>query len=146
MKKILAMILVLALALSFTGCGEKMLDGTYTARADDAHAAAAWGWTDTLTVTYRDGKLVEVDFDSFAADGSRKSEASAEVYPMPYAPAEWFPLIEKAISVTANPDKVATVAGATLSSDSARTLYRALREAAAAGNTETVVVEMSAAE
>ena len=40
MKKFVALLMVLILMLSFTGCSEKMLDGTYTAQVDEATAAA----------------------------------------------------------------------------------------------------------
>ena len=59
------------------------------------------------------------------------------------AASEWIPQLEANIKATSSPDKVAAVAGATNSSNSAKKLYAAVVEAAKAGKTETVVVDLS---
>lgn len=140
MKKVFALSLVLVLALSLVACGgSKIADGTYTAEA----AEASHGWTEKLTVTYKDGKIADVDFDGFDETGARKSEKSAEEYPMTPAASEWIPQLEANIKATSSPDKVAAVAGATNSSANAKKLYAAVLEAAKAGKTEVVVVDLS---
>lgn len=145
MKKLLTLALTAALALSLAACGStKIADGTYTAQVDEATAAAAYGWTDTLSVTYKGGKVTDVDFDSFDADGNRKSEVDPATYPMDPAPADWMPQLESNIKATGSPEKVAAVAGATTSSNAAKALYAAVQEAAQKGSTDTVVVDMGA--
>lgn len=141
MKKIAMLTLGAALALSLVACGgTKIADGTYTAKVDEAAAAASYGWTDTLSVTYQNGKITDVDFDSFNADGDRKSETTAETYPMDPAPSVWMPELEANIKATSSADKVAAVAGATSSSNNAKLLYQAVIDAANAGKTEVVTV------
>jgi|GEM_PF-434793 len=148
MKKVFAVALSLALALSLVACGgsSKIKDGTYKAEMSDAVTEASYGWRDTLTVTYKDGKVSDLDFDSFDADGNRKSEATAETYPMDPAPSTWMPKLEENLKATTDPDKVAAVAGATHSSGYAKLLYKAVIEKAEAGDTTTAVVDTEVAE
>ena len=148
MKKVFAVALSLALALSLVACGgtSKIKDGTYKAEMSDAVVEASYGWRDTLTVTYKDGKVADLDFDSFDADGNRKSEATAETYPMDPAPSAWMPQLEENLKATTDPDKVAAVAGATNSSNNAKLLYKAVVEKANAGDTTTAVVDADVAE
>lgn len=144
MKKIIVLMLCVVLALSFVACGgSKIADGTYTAEVDEDTAAASYGWKESLTVTYKDGKIADVDFDAFNADGDRKSETTAETYPMDPHPSEWMPKIEANLKATTDAAKVATVAGATQSSDHAKALYAAVLEAAKSGKTDTVVVNVA---
>lgn len=145
MKKLFVLALAAVMALSLVACGgTKIADGTYTAQVDEATAAAAYGWTDTLSVTYKGGKIADVDFDAFDADGNRKSEIDPANYPMDPAPSVWMPQIEAAVKATSDADKVAAVAGATHSSANAKLLYAAVIEAAKAGNTTAVVVTVPA--
>ena len=148
MKKIIALALSSVLALGLVACGgsNKIADGTYKAQVDEATAEASHGWTEVLAVTYQDGKMTDVDFDAFDAEGNRKSEADPATYPMDPPPSVWIPQIEENIKATSSADKVATVAGATSSSENAKKLYAAVLEAASAGKMETVVVTMPAKE
>ncbi|MEG2770503.1 MAG: hypothetical protein RR902_06750 [Oscillospiraceae bacterium] len=142
MKKIFAMVLVLTLAISMVACGgSKLKDGTYKAETSDAAAEASHGWKDTLTVTVASGKVSDVDFESFDADGNKKSETTAETYPMDPHPTTWMPTIEANIKAAASPDEFVPVAGATNSSDTAKKLYAAILTAAADGKTDTIVVD-----
>ena len=56
-------------------------------------------------------------------------------------PSEWIPQLEENIKATSNPDKVAAVAGATMGSNNAKELYRAVVEKAKAGDTTTAVID-----
>ncbi|MEG2595240.1 MAG: hypothetical protein RR989_02040, partial [Ruthenibacterium sp.] len=56
MKKILTIALTAVLALSLVACGGGIKDGTYTAEG----AEASHDWFDTLSVTYKDGKVVAI--------------------------------------------------------------------------------------
>lgn len=145
MKKMMTMLLCAAMVFALAGCGgDKIPDGTYTAQLSDAAAEANHGWRDYLTVTYQDGKAVEIDFDSKDADGNLKTEwATPENYPMDPQPSEWMPQLEKNIAATSNPDKVAVVAGATMGSSHAKELYRAVLEKAKAGDTSVAVVDIA---
>ena len=54
------------------------------------------------------------------------------------------PKLEENVKATADPDKVAAVAGATQSSNNAKELYRAIREAAEKGsNSKDLTVTVS---
>ena len=143
MKKLTLFLLSALMLFSLVGCGgSKIADGTYSAELSDAATEANQGWKDFLTVTYKDGKMVEVQFDSKDADGNLKSEwTTPENYPMDPQPSEWIPQLEENIKATSNPDKVAAVAGATMGSNNAKELYRAVVEKAKAGDTTTAVID-----
>lgn len=143
MKKLTLFLLSALMLFSLVGCGgSKIADGTYSAELSDAATEANHGWKDFLTVTYKDGKMVEVQFDSKDADGNLKSEwTTPENYPMDPQPSEWIPQLEENIKATSNPDKVASVAGATMGSNNAKELYRAVVEKAKAGDTTTAVID-----
>ncbi len=143
MKKLTLFLLSALMLFSLVGCGgSKIADGTYSAELSDAATEANHGWKDFLTVTYKDGKMVEVQFDSKDADGNLKSEwTTPENYPMDPQPSEWIPQLEENIKATSNPDKVAAVAGATMGSNNAKELYRAVVEKAKAGDTTTAVID-----
>ena len=143
MKKLILFLLSALMLFSLVGCGgSKIADGTYSAELSDAATEANHGWKDFLTVTYKDGKMVEVQFDSKDADGNLKSEwTTPENYPMDPQPSEWIPQLEENIKATSNPDKVAAVAGATMGSNNAKELYRAVVEKAKAGDTTTAVID-----
>lgn len=53
--------------------GVSFADGTYEAKAD---AADNNGFTDQVTMTVKDGKITEVNWESVGADGSKKSVLS----------------------------------------------------------------------
>ena len=143
MKKLTLFLLSALMLFSLVGCGgSKIADGTYSAELSDTATEANHGWKDFLTVTYKDGKMVEVQFDSKDADGNLKSEwTTPENYPMDPQPSEWIPQLEENIKATSNPDKVAAVAGATMGSNNAKELYRAVVEKAKAGDTTTAVID-----
>ena len=66
MKKLmtlgLAAVMAFSLAACSSGSSSGKADGVYTAEMDDAAAEAAHGWRDTLTVEYKDGKVVSATF------------------------------------------------------------------------------------
>ena len=121
-----AMICVLAACGSSTSGG--MADGTYKAEMDNAYVeSAGYGWRDTLTVEYKDGKMVSAVFESYDASGNAKSADAT--YEMPVLPSEWIPkLAENILASGGNPDKVDIVAGATNSSNNAIAMLKAILE------------------
>lgn len=136
MKKIVALMLTLIMALSLAACGgSKMADGIYTAEMDDAAAEAAYGWRDTLVVEYKDGKMVSATFESYDAEGNKKSEASAEVYPMDPSPSEWIPQMSANIAKAGEAKRIDTIAGATLASNNAVALLKAIEQNGQPGQT-----------
>lgn len=144
MKKWIALVLALVLALSLTACGKKMADGVYTAEIDDAAAEAAYGWRDTLVVEYKDGKMVSASFESYDADGNKKSETTPETYPMDPAPSQWIPALSANVLEAGEAKRIDNIAGATLASNNAKALLEAIEENGVAG--ETIQVSVSAAE
>lgn len=116
-------------------------DGEYTAEVSDAYAqSSGQGWKEYLKITVTDHQISNVEFDALK-DGKKKSEATAEEYPMTPPPSEWIPKINEALRAAEMPEAMDTVTGATMSSQTARKLYAAVLEAARAGDTQTVVVE-----
>ena len=144
MKKMMLFLLSACMMLSLVACGgSKIADGTYSAELSDAAAEANHGWKDFLTITYKDGEMVDVQFDAKDADGNLKTESTnPENYPMDPQPSVWMPQLEENIKATSNPDKVAAVAGATTGSNHAKELYRAVLEKAKAGDTSVAVIDV----
>lgn len=136
MKKITAIALMLMLALTLAACsGKTIADGTYTAEMDDAAMEAAHGWRDTLVVEYKDGKMVSAVFDSYDADGNKKSETTAETYPMDPHPSEWIPQLTANIEKAGDAKHLDAVAGATNASNDAKLLLEAIEKNGVAGET-----------
>lgn len=135
MKKWIALVLALVLALALTACGGGKADGVYTAEMDDAAAEAAYGWRDTLVVEYKGGKIVSATFESYDADGNKKSEATAETYPMDPHPSEWIPALSAKVLEAGEAKRLDGVAGATMASDNVKALLEAIEKDGKAGET-----------
>ena len=124
-----------------TGCrSSRPQDGTYTAR----YQYPSHGYVEYLTVTFRDGRAADVEFDAYSETDptAKKSELTKEEYPMDPHPSEWTDKLEDNIEKAGlKADKIAGVAGATSSSRHARELYDAILTAARAGKTETILVK-----
>lgn len=154
-RKIVLIAAISAATLALVGCGKAATteqkteavkaDGTYTAQMDDASAEAAYGWRDQLVVEYKDGKVVSAVFESYDADGNKKSEISPEVYPMDPAPADWMPQLSENIAKAETAEKIDGVAGATMASNNARAMMAAI-EASGEPDEVLVVAETEAAE
>ncbi len=118
-----------------------LLDGEYKAEVSDAYAqSSGHGWKEYLILSVINQQVAGVKFDALK-DDKKKSEATAEEYPMTPPPSEWIPLINDAIRAAETPEAMDTVSGATMSSNTARKLYAAALEAAQTGNTQTVIIE-----
>lgn len=113
-----------------------MADGIYTAQMDDASAEAAYGWRDQLVVEYKDGQIVSAVFESYDADGNKKSETTAETYPMDPSPAEWIPQLSA--NITEAGADFDAITGATLATNNARAMLEAIAVSGKPG--ETIVV------
>lgn len=122
-----------------------MADGVYTAEMDDASAEAAYGWRDRLVVEYKDGEMVSAVFESYDADGNKKSETSTDVYPMDPAPADWMLVLSENILAAAGSTEFDGVSGATLATGNARAMMQAILDSGVADET-IVVAQVSAAE
>ncbi|MFV0352487.1 MAG: hypothetical protein ACK5JF_09315 [Oscillospiraceae bacterium] len=145
MKKLFTVALAAVLALALVACsGGKKADGVYTAKVDAAYAEANHGWTDELTLTYKDGKVVEAVYESYDADGAKKSESTEYAEAMTGAggpsPAEWIPQLASNVVAAGSPDKVEVVAGATNASNSVIALYEGIEKDGKAGETITVTI------
>lgn len=143
MKKTLAALTALILLFGLSACGGTANaggkpDGTYTAQGDDASTEAAYGWRDTLVVTYKNGAITEAVFESYNADGVKKSEDPT--YEMPVPPSEWIPQLSENVKAAGKSDEVAAVAGATNSSNNAKALLAAIEKSGTAGETITVAL------
>ncbi|MDL2324360.1 hypothetical protein LJC61_04320 [Ruminococcaceae bacterium OttesenSCG-928-A16] len=145
MKKFLAIAFSALLALSLVACGGGKKDGVYTAKVDANYAAeAGHGWTDQLTVTYKDGKITEAVFDSINAEGTIKSQTTPETYPMEFHPTEWIPQLGVGIVAAQTADKVEVVAGATHASEAAKALLAGIEKDGKPGETIIVTIPVTA--
>lgn len=157
-SKIVLITALSAATLALVGCGTAAsstateqkteavkADGVYTAQMDDASAEAAYGWRDQLEVEYKDGKVVSAVFESYDADGNKKSEISPDVYPMDPTPADWMPQLSENIAKAETAEAIDGVAGATMASNNARAMMAAI-EAANDPAEVLVVAEPEAAE
>lgn len=146
MKKLLTFGLAAVMAFSLAACSSgnsnAKADGVYTAEMDDAAAEASYGWRDTLVVEYKDGAVVSATFESYDAEGNKKSETTAETYPMDPAPSEWIPQMSENVQKAGTAKKIDTIAGATLASNNARALMEAIEANGKPGET----IQVAAAE
>ena len=141
MKIALTVVLTAALALSLAACsGSKIADGTYTAELDDASAEASHGWRDTLVVEYKGGKITSAAFESYNAEGAKKSEQTPETYPMDPPPSEWIPQLSANVQKAGDSKHLDTIAGATHASASAKALLEAIEKNGKPGETIQVSV------
>ena len=115
-----------------------MADGVYTAQMDDAAAEADYGWRNQLVVEYKDGKMVSATFESYDADGNKKSETTPDTYPMDPAPSEWIPQLSENILAAGNSADIDGISGATIASNDARALLAAIETEGKPGETITV--------
>lgn len=117
-------------------------DGVYQAEVSDAYVQGeGHGWKDYLKMTVVNGQVSNIEFDALK-DGKKKSEATSEEYPMTPSPSEWIPQLNESLLAAQLPEAVDTISGATNSSRVARELYAAALNAAQAGNTIPVTVDI----
>lgn len=143
-KQSIVLLVMLAVSVVFAvicgGCLPKTLqDGTYTAKMASADEH---GWTEMLTLTVKNGAIVEADCDAINADGKRKSEdeeynKTMESFGSETKPSKFYPELEQGL---VNTQKVDAVAGATTSSDAMEKLYNALVPNMEKGDTSEVSV------
>lgn len=149
MKRLFAIAAALALALGLVACGGDSsgsgnagkADGVYTAEANDAYVeSAGYGWRDTLALTYKDGEVVGAVFESYNADGQKKSDPGA-YEGMEVSPEEWIPKLSANVLHAEDASGVEAVAGATIASGNARKLYEAIEKEGKPG--QTIQVDLS---
>lgn len=142
MKKLIVSMAALLLLVGLVGCGSaKKADGVYTAEADDAYVNdVAYGWRDTLVLTYQDGAVVDAMFESYDAEGQKKSAPG--VYEMDPPPADWIPQLTANVKEATSADTIDGIAGATMSSSNVRQLYAAIEKSGKPG--ETIQVSLKA--
>lgn len=116
-------------------------DATYRAEMSEKIAQEDHGWQGYLALTVKDGAVTDAEFD-YTKDEKKKSEATAEEYPMDPPPSEWIPAYEKEVLAAGlSGDTIDTITGATNSARDVNELYQAVLGAAREGNTETVTVD-----
>lgn len=114
-------------------------DGVYTAQASEAYAAQNGGWQEYVKVTVTGGQVTDTEYDA-DMDGKKKSETTADEYPMDPHPSKWIPEIERQLKAAGEKTQIDGVTGATQSSRMAERLYAAALNAARTGNTATVTL------
>ena len=122
--------------------GAPLQDGTYSLKEVelDDH-----GWRVEMTITVKDGKIVESNFDYVNADGQLKS--ADEGYQQAMAdkvgvgPADFIPQLNEALVETQNPVDVEVVTGATHSWEKFRAYAQMLVQAAQKGDTTTIEID-----
>lgn len=130
--------------LMYFACSEESNDYIYengTYKAIDAEYN--YGWKSYLNVTIKDDEIASLEFDYINEEGDKKSETTAEEYPMDPHPSVWLPQIESMLmskDIT-NFEDIDAITGATHSCDNANKLMNAVLEAAKTGDTSEQVVE-----
>ncbi len=139
MKKTLLLFIIVSALVFAVSCGSSgVQDGEYSAQTTQDE----YGWSDTLTVTYSGGELSQVTFESINEEGTKKSTLSADEYPMDPPPSEWIPQMTENIKMSeGDPEAIEVIAGASISSENAKTMLSAINENANEGNTDTALVE-----
>ena len=144
MKKVLALVLTLAMALCvFVGCGgSKLTDGTY--RAEDAEADKR-GWTEFAEIVVENGKIVSANFDSINGEGVLKSQDESYKQSMLGKggithPGEFYDALEEQYMQKQDSTKMDTIAGATTSSDNITLLLAEIEAQIKAGKPGTYKV------
>lgn len=140
MFKKIGISLVILTALFMVACSNsKLEDGTYKAQVDDAYVETEGrGWREFLEVTFKDGKIIEVEFDAINAEGKYKTDP--EAYNMQPSPAIWIPVLEE--NIKNNKDgKVDALTGATSSSTNAQKLLDAIYKDGKVGQTIDVAIK-----
>jgi len=144
MKRIIAIMLVVTIAMCLTACNSSKLipNGTYHIEYDTCDAT---GYKDFVEVTFENGTITDVEMDAVSeSDGSLKSESEeyredmvkfSNTYPEKY----YMDLINQYI-LTGNSEGVDVVAGATATSNSILKLLRALEDSLKSGSTETTII------
>ncbi|MGG7142170.1 FMN-binding protein [Clostridium nigeriense] len=129
-KKVISLLAVAALATTiFVGCGNKeeaqeagLKDGTYTKTSakDDK------GYTASIEIEVKDGKIATVKYDEVAEDGTSKlnnEEYNTNMKNVSGSnPIEAFPALEKALVEKQDVASVDAVTGATSTSDKFKSL------------------------
>jgi major membrane immunogen (membrane-anchored lipoprotein) len=147
MKKFsIAFFVAIIVSLLFAACSSGAVvvpDGTYRAEYEDYDQH---GFKDFVEITFEGGAVTEINADAVNEKGEFKSESEAFRKDMESLDGGTYPekyykdLINQYL---ANPsaEAVDVVAGATLSSNSFKTLAQALERAVRAGDTDVVVVK-----
>ena len=144
MKRIIAILNVIACAVCMTACSSAKLipNGTYHIEYDSVDAT---GYKDFVEVTFENGKIIDVQMDAVrGSDGTLKSESEEyredmEKFSTTYPEKYYMDLINQYIS-TGNSKDVDVVAGATATSNSILKLLRALEDSLKSGSTETTII------
>lgn len=149
MKKLLCTLISgMLIIFAFIGCtnnnnAASYKDGTYKAQfasADDH------GWTEYIEITVSSGKITEAVVDAKNIEGEKKSQSEVYDKAMKDAgaktwPSKFYPELESQITDKQNGEMIDGVAGATNSSDTVKTLYKALKGNMEKGDTNEVIVE-----
>ncbi|NLC79087.1 MAG: FMN-binding protein [Ruminococcaceae bacterium] len=147
MKKFsIAFLVAIIVSLLFAACSSGAVvvpDGTYRAEYEDYDHH---GFKDFVEITFEGGAVTEINADAVNEKGEFKYESEAFRKDMESLDGGTYPekyykdLINQYL---ANPsaEAVDVVAGATLSSNSFKTLAQALERAVRAGDTDVVVVK-----
>lgn len=142
MKKLLAISTLLVVALSFlTGCTPDYKDGVYHAEFAnfDSH-----GWKEYVDVQVSGNTVTVLTFDGVDVDGKLKSADESYRSNMQSVegtyPAKFYADITNQYLESGKLKDVATVAGATVSTNNFKTLMQALDENMKNGNTTVVIV------
>lgn len=146
MKKVLFLLAVMLLACGvLVGCGAEYKDGVYHAEFAefDDH-----GWKEYVDVQVDGGKVTVLSFDGVNADGAKKSEDETYRSTMDSIsgtyPAKFYSDIVNQYLESGKLKDVATVAGATVSTDHFRQLMHALEENFSTGDTSVRIVDNTA--
>lgn len=103
------------------------------------------GWKTDFTITVKDGKITESNYENLDKDGNKKSEDEGYEEAMKektgVGPKEYFPELNEQLVEKQDASEVEVVTGATHSSESFKEYAQQLIDAAKEGNTETIEID-----
>lgn len=138
MRKVILLAFVAALLFSCTKDEMTYEDGAYKA----VEAEFVHGWKAYLNISIVEDALTTVEFDYLDEDGNKKSETTAESYPMVPHPSTWIPQYESTLISTEIVEyaEIDAVTGATNAGTAINKLMNAALEAAKTGDTSEQVI------
>ncbi len=138
MRKVILLAFAAALLFSCTKDELTYQDGTYKA----VEAEFGYGWKGYLNITISEDALKAVEFDYLDEDGNKKSETTAESYPMVPHPSTWIPQYESTLLSTEIVEyaEIDAVTGATNAGTAINKMVNAALEAAKTGDTSEQVI------
>ncbi len=125
--------------------GAELQDGTYTLEEKEISDK---GWKATFSITVKDGKITESNYNYVNANGKLKTDDEEYQKAMSektgVGPQDYIPALNEDLVAKQDAGQVEVVTGATHSAEAFINYAQQLIQAAQAGNTETIIIDAQA--